>query len=318
MILRMETIERRNMEIIKLIWRKRSLLIMVAIVTAALSIITTYILSPKYKSISRVYPANLQLFSDESPTEQLLQWMKSNELKRLFMNNPGFDLINRYDIDTSAPHKETYFSLYFDENFEVQTTEYQSVEITVTDKDPEMAQNLNRSFITFTDSLIRKAHNEKLLEFVGMYEKAMNNQLHRIDSMKLILNGMAEKYAITDYKIQLNSANKYYIKQLSKGKEVAELKNMLDKLGQKGPDQYLALRLIETEIDNYNGLKTEYENKLKDLNKRFTYSVIVQQPNLPDSKYWPKRGLITIVSVLATLSLCIILLVFSEKRNNPA
>ena len=126
---------------------------------------------------------------------------------------------------------------------------------------------------------------------------------------------MAAQYNLTDYKIQLKEVNKNYLKQLGNGKESKELKVLLDNLGQKGPDQYLIVRMIETEIDHYNTLRVDYESKLKDLNKYFTYSVVVQKPMLPDDKFWPKKGLIIFTSVLSTVALLIVLLLFSAKKT---
>ncbi len=311
----MEAAKENTTATLKYLWERRGLIVKTAVVAAVLSFITTFFVSPKYKSVSRVYPANLQLFSGESPTEQLLQWMESGEVKKLFMNNNSFNLLKHYDIDGESNLKEHLFNLTFDEKFIVKNTEYQSIEISVIDKDPAMAQQLNYAYIAFTDSLIRKAHSQKLLEFTAMLNSAMKRQVKRIDSLKNGLYRMAAQYNLTDYKIQLKEVNKNYLKQLGNGKESKELKVLLDNLGQKGPDQYLIVRMIETEIDHYNTLRVDYESKLKDLNKYFTYSVVVQKPMLPDDKFWPKKGLIIFTSVLSTVALLIVLLLFSAKKT---
>ncbi len=299
---------------IEIIWEYRKRIFIVAVIAAVISLITSVLIPSKYKSTSIVYPANLQIFSEESPTEQLLQWLQSTELRKMFFENKQFDLLNRYNIDTSSELKETYFSWKYEENFRVKSTEFQSIEVSIIDKDPVMAQQLNMAMSLFTDSLIRKAHNLKLREFENMVSFAMKRQMKTIDSLKAQVIEMAEKYGINDYKIQLKEANKNYIKSLIKGGDRKELKDLLDNLGKKGPDHYLAIRMLETEIDHYNELKKEYDVKMKDLNKKFTYSVFIEKPNIPDSRYWPKRSLIVIVSVISTVALYIIFLLFSEIR----
>ncbi len=309
----MDMTEKKNMEVIGFIWKQRKLIIIVAAIAAALSIIITTVIPPKFKSVSRVYPANLQLFSDESPTEQLLQWMQSEEIKKMFMNNREFNLIEHYDINPQDKLKDYYFDLVFDERFDTRRTEYQSIELSVIDQDAETAQQLNYAYISFADSLIRKAHNDKIEEFTKMLNSALKRQVKAIDSLKTILYFMAAKYDINDYKIQLKEVNKNYLKQLGNGKESKELKDLLNNLGQKGPDQYLIVRMIETEIDQYNALRIEYETKIKDLNKHFTYSVIIQKPNLPDAKFWPRKGLIVLIVVVSSVFILILALLFLEK-----
>lgn len=309
----MEIMEKKNKEIFNFLWKQRKLILIVAGLAASISFLFTIIMPQKYKSVSRVYPANLQMFSGESPTEQLLQWLKSEEIMKLFMNNKKFDLLTHYNIDPNDISKDDNFNAMFEERFGAKLTDFQSLELSVIDEDAHKAQQLNSAYIEFADSLIRIAHDEKILEFTKMLDFSMKRQLNIIDSLKNILFSMASQYDITDYKIQLKEANKNYLKLLGKGVESKELKTLLDNLGQKGPDQYIIVRMIEMEIDHYNSFKADYETKIKDLNKYFTYSVIVQRPNLPDTKFWPKKIIIIPVAVLSSVFLLIITLLFLEK-----
>ena len=97
-------------QILKLIlpqWKKLAVVALVAILVA-LVISSPLVMKPLYKSYAVVYPVNLSPSSEESNTEQLLQWFNSEEVKKAVAKR--FDLYNQYDIDTLDARRESYFN----------------------------------------------------------------------------------------------------------------------------------------------------------------------------------------------------------------
>ena len=120
-------------------WKKLTIVALVAIVVG-IFISSPMVIKPLYKSYSVVYPVNLSPSSEESSTEQLLQWFNSEEVKKAVCDK--FDLYKHYDVDTLDPRHQTWFNLKFKERVSINATLYESVEISVKDQDPYMAKKI--------------------------------------------------------------------------------------------------------------------------------------------------------------------------------
>ena len=81
--------------ILKILNRWKKQLIIVAIGAAIVSFIFTLpaIMTPMFKSTSVVYPVNIEPYSNESPTEQLVQIFNSDDhLSFFYRSVRSFDL----------------------------------------------------------------------------------------------------------------------------------------------------------------------------------------------------------------------------------
>ncbi|MBK7668079.1 MAG: hypothetical protein IPJ32_12540 [Sphingobacteriaceae bacterium] len=61
-------------EIIAIVLKNKKAIILVTLLAAIASTVVSYMLKPKYKSYAVVFPVNLSPSSEESNTEQLLQY----------------------------------------------------------------------------------------------------------------------------------------------------------------------------------------------------------------------------------------------------
>src|ERR1700748_3141132 len=93
--------EKLNIEIFKTLFSHRKPIILVTF----LSLIVAYVvcmpffIRPVYKSIAYVYPTNIGLYSEESLSEQLLQFAQSNEVRQYLFKK--YNLAKHYKIDTT-------------------------------------------------------------------------------------------------------------------------------------------------------------------------------------------------------------------------
>jgi capsule polysaccharide export protein KpsE/RkpR len=107
-----------------------------------------------------VYPVNLSPSSEESTTEQLLQWFNSEEVKKAVCEK--FDLYKHYDINTLDARHQTWFNLKFKERVSINATLYESIEISVKDQDPYMAKKITQGIIDAANELIMSVKKERL------------------------------------------------------------------------------------------------------------------------------------------------------------
>ena len=80
------------------IHRKKLILIAVCSIVISSFLSSPLFIKPKYTSIAVVFPTNLEKFSEESNTEQLLQFMNSEEVKIAMTNR--FNLYKVFDIES--------------------------------------------------------------------------------------------------------------------------------------------------------------------------------------------------------------------------
>src|SRR5882672_7972735 len=78
-------------------WRKQ--LIYIFIISMVGSYLATLLITPMFKSTTTVYPFNLDNYSKESSTEQMVQLFKSEDVREDLIK--AFDLYKHYDIDTT-------------------------------------------------------------------------------------------------------------------------------------------------------------------------------------------------------------------------
>ena len=131
-------------------WKKLAAVAILAIVIGAIGS-SDLVIKPLFKSNAIVYPVNLSPSSEESNTEQLLQYFHSEEVKNAVAKK--FDLYNHYEIDADSKQKEFLLSGMFKERVSIGSTLYESIEINVKDESPELAQKITQAIIDETNNL---------------------------------------------------------------------------------------------------------------------------------------------------------------------
>ncbi|HWY37808.1 MAG TPA: Wzz/FepE/Etk N-terminal domain-containing protein, partial [Bacteroidia bacterium] len=96
-----------NILILKKLFRRRKHLAVITVATAVMAYLACFFITPVFKSTAVVYPANLGLYSEESQTEQLLQYMNSNEIRLYLLRK--YNLGAHYKLDTT---KKTFMLNY--------------------------------------------------------------------------------------------------------------------------------------------------------------------------------------------------------------
>ena len=72
----------KTQNIIKLFIKNYKLIVVVIFIAAITSYLATFLLKEKFKSVAVVYPVNVYQNSEESSTEQLIQYLLSDEVKQ--------------------------------------------------------------------------------------------------------------------------------------------------------------------------------------------------------------------------------------------
>ncbi len=306
-----------NVSIARILWKWKYHLTIITAIAIILAVIfsSPFFITPKYKSVAVVYPANITSYSDESETEQMLQIMQSKDIKDSVIKK--FDLAQHYDLDSS--YKYFYTVLYYEygQNVSINKTPYESVEIVVMDEDPQMACDIVNAVLNFYDKKVRNLHNDKYLEVIKMYEYILAQKRNGIDSLQKELSHLSKKYGLIDYDAQALEVTRGNLKTImgaSKGNiNQSEVNRLLENMQEKGGKLIDLVESIRHEARTYADLKVEYENYVRFYTDELSYSNIITPPFPSDKKAYPVRWLIVVFTALAVFFLTAIIVVIYDK-----
>ncbi|MFH0895650.1 MAG: hypothetical protein V2A54_14535 [Bacteroidota bacterium] len=296
-------------------WRIHILILVAIAIVASIVFSGSRFITPKYKSFAVVYPANLESYSDESPTEQLLQMFRSDDIRNGIIQK--FKLVSHYRIDTNANYYYTSLIREYESNIKVSKTEFESVNIEVMDSDPEIAYRIVYAMIELVNKKIRELHREKVGEAVKSAKAQMDRKKVQMDSLEIIQREMSVKYGFMDYTMQVKEASRAQFTGLvNKGSSNYRVDTLIRNLQSQG-GFYIAINdLIWKERGNFNDLKAEYQKQLSLLEQELTYTSLVIKPLPADKKAYPVRWLIVVIAAVSTLFLSILLVGFFERYRS--
>jgi len=183
--------------IVKWKWHILSITLLGMVIIGA----STYLIEPKFKSTSIVYPINLGTFSDESYSEQMVQILKSRDVTDKIIED--FSLAEHYELDSAYKHfKSTMYYLY-NQNVSISKTEYESVEIDVLDTDPQKAADMANAMINYYDQKVRDMHKLKLKELIVINENYISVLADKKKAIEDRLHVLNKDYGILDFETQV-------------------------------------------------------------------------------------------------------------------
>lgn len=285
------------------------------IIVGAISLVASVVFSgpffikPLFKSFAIVYPSNLISYSNESPTEQMLQLFQSSEIRIKVID--VFNLKAHYKIDTvNNAHQLTDVIKAYEENVSIKQTEYESVQITVLDEDPKVASRMVDSIVAYFNETTRQLQREKSQEVVVIYQNLFADKKKELDSLDALLKNYRTQYGLLDYKQQTREISRAYY-----GGKSSAAKELLTALATHGGEFNAMSEKMDNGLLAYSKLQFDYENALKDVSKVLTYSNMVTKPIPADKKSTPIRWLIVMVSVVSTLFVAFLVLLFMESSR---
>jgi LPS O-antigen subunit length determinant protein (WzzB/FepE family) len=292
------------------IHRIKFLIIALAAIIVSSFISSPYFITPKYKSTAVVFPVNLQAFSEESSTEQLLQFMNSEEIK--YAMTKRFNLYKVFDIDSLEEKSHAKFDKYYYEYFSVSATLYESIVINVINESPSLAQKMANALIDETNKFVRLQKKTINDEYIKSYENQLKIATAEIDSIESQLKSIRTNFGILDFKAQSKIINK----KQSKGSLSNDEHLILKGLKEVGGKYIILQSQLKTELTNYTTLKFEYAKSRLNSNSNLNYTTVVSKANLPDKKHSPERAIIVVLFTLSALLLSLFIILFTHKKQN--
>ncbi len=295
-----------NDDILAVFWRWKTPLAVVFALSFLCSTIfsSPFFIKPKFKSFARVYPTNLKKYSDESPTEQMIQMLESDAIRDTLCAR--FNLDTLFDIDANEPYYKDLLIKEYSDHVQFKKTKFQSVEIEVLSTSPQVSYDMVRSIIDLYNIQVKTLQDEKLAEAVNTVKQMKEQKKVEMDFLESELNVLRREFGILDYGSQVKNLSKEYYKLLARNNvdpnKIAKVKVELDNLKLKGVEyENLSARLWSVR-DSYNSFKLKYEEHVKELNRNKEYAMKIVNPYKADKKTYPVRWLIVLVSMAVAMA----------------
>jgi capsular polysaccharide biosynthesis protein len=309
-----------NHNLFSLVIDNYKLLLLVGIIAGILSVVfsSEIFIAPKYKSVAIIYPSNLSEYSDESPIEQMMQWLESRKIKdRVIKEN---DLYTHYEIE-----EEDEFSSYdiweeYNENVTVSETRYESAEIKVLDIDPEKAYQITKSIVKHFSGVVKEVHQKRAKEVLKSVEKEFEWVKNKLDSVSYKLKALRTDYSIINYESQSDHVSRGFLKTFDgansssvNAKAILNLKNNLE---EKGGEFITLEKRFYHLLEDYNYWEKEYLKSKRILEREITYTNMVSEPLVPVKKVYPVRWIIVLFSTFGAVTFTFVVLLFSTQLKS--
>jgi hypothetical protein len=308
-----------NTNLLRIFGKWKWHLLILSVVAAIVSFIVSspMVTTPRFKSVAVVYPSNIAPYSDESETEQMLQWITSKDVRDSVMIM--FNLPKHYGIDSNYKFFASTMAYLYDKNVKITKTQFESVEITVTDRDPVIARDMVNAIIHFTDLKIRFTHKKKYDEVVLSMSKVLAIKKIEIDSVKGQMRELTTNYGIYEILGQSQEITRGDLRTVDGGGSGVNMKNvekLKEGMKEKGGDLIFLSNRLEGLADEYSELMVKYDMALFDSNKEFTFINVVTPPKVADKKSYPKRLLFLFYFVAGALMISLVSISVIERRKS--
>lgn len=309
-------------------WWKPLLIVVVAAAVASAAI--SLLIDNKYKSTVILFPTSTNAvskalladnfgpkqdileFGEEEQAEQVLQILNSNEIRSRVIQK--FDLMKHYDIKPDSRFKMTELITEYNSNITFRRTEFMAVEITVMDKDPQMAADIANTISDLLDTVKNKMQKERAVQAFKIVEAEYENLKAQIKYMEDSLTSL-RKLGINDYETQAEAYNVQLAIALSKNNNagVRAIEERLKVLGDWG-GIYVSLRdQLEHEKKQLSAIKTKYEEAKVDAEQNLPAKFVVDRAYKAEKKSYPVRWIIVAVSTISTFLLAILILIVVDS-----
>ena len=307
-----------NLNLLKIVFKWKLHLLVFAVIAALVSLVVSspYFMKPRFKSFAIIYPSNILPYSEESQTEQMLQWLNSSDVRDSVIKK--FDLAKHYNLSPNDKYYVSYLIGTYNQNVKISKTQYESIEVNVTDVDPVLAKDMVNAILYYTDKKIAAVHYSKYNEVVESIYKTMLAKTAEIDSVKRLYHEISTKYGIYDMGGQSQEITRGELRTVDGGggnintKDVMKLKSGMV---EKGGDLIFLSNRIGNLGNEYSELIRRYDLARFDLDKKFTFVNMVTPPMVPDKKAYPRKLFVMIAFVAGTLLFSFLTIVVIEQRR---
>ena len=316
-------------ELFRLIWKNFRLLFIIGLLTVIGSACIALVLPVYYKSTTTIFPVklaqvpvnetafrrgNISDFGETGEAEQALELLNSTSLMERVVNK--FDLYTHYKIKQSDAAAKFFVFKTYEGNVDIKRTKFNSIQITVKDKDPKIASDMANAIASYLDTLKYEMVQLRANELVTNLERQHTIQQDLIDSLKLEMDYLTNKGIMSQF--QRGYLLEAYAQAV--GAERNQLKTLVDSNIKYGEEFDKVERIFDREIENIMLINKYLVQTKADGEIQFSQKFVVDAAEPAERKSYPVRWLVVLVSLISSMFISIGLLLikqsWAEYRKN--
>jgi len=328
-----EHTELKEDNLLLFIYSRGKILLIVAVVAILVSLMVSFFIKDKYKSIVILYPTttssiskalisennggreDVLKFGEVEESEQMIQILKSDEIRKRVIKK--YHLLKHYNISLKDKYKNTKLFNKYEDNISFKLTKYMAVKIEVLDYNADTAALIANSISDLLDTVKNKMRGviaNQAFKIVAQQYTDQKNYVEGLeDSLKIL-----RKLGVIDYESQAERLTEQMAIAILQGKKRAakELQQKLAILVKYG-GAYVSIRdQLEYEKKQLTFIRSKYEEAKVDAKSQLQHKFIVDNAFPAERSSYPIRWLIVLVSTFATLLLTLVVLLLNKKIRN--
>ena len=319
-----------SLDVLAFYWRNIKYVTVVTIAAVIVSIIVALLIEPQYRSSVIIFPASntsiskelltdvsrsrkdILQFGEDDEVEQLLQILNSDEIKNRIVAR--YDLLEHYGIDESSAYPQTALAKLYAKNIHFGRTQYQSIEIEVFDKNPNLAAAIATDIVELLDTVYNKIQKKRALGALQIVEREYNTLQNRAAELQDSL-GLLRVVGVFDYNTQTEAYTKALAQAIEKNNTRAQLelkKNLANLQRFGGLFLYLNSSMINVQ-SQLSLLSSKLVEARVDYEQNLSHKFVVNPAAVSEKKAKPIRWLIVVVSTISGFLFASVLLLFIER-----
>lgn len=295
-------------------WKKQ--LIYIGIGSLLISFVFTLpaIMKPMFKAHTIIYPVNLQTYSKETATEQMVQLLNSEDVRMQLVK--AFDLYSHYDIDSTGNYPRFEMMKRLEENISVSKTEFESIEISIIDENPVTAAAMCDSLLAFVDDKAISLVRIRAIEVLTIIKKQMDEKKLEVDSLENEIKKIRTNYGISDFENMVEGFSREYYRAVASGGANSKLETTRKNLEEKGGEYVFLKEMLWKIRGEYAAYKLSYEQALMDSKKKLKFHNVISKATPPERKDSPKRTLIMLMFTMGVMLFALMVIIYQEHYKN--
>jgi len=252
-------------------------------------------------------------FGEEEEAEQLIQILKSNEIRDHIIKK--FDLMNHYDIDPESKYRRTKLIQEYESNIDFYRTKFMSVKIEVLDINKDYAANIANEIAQMVDEVrnrMLKKVAKQAFEIVEVEYKKLTSEINKMEDTLNTIRGLG----IQDYETQVEVLSEQYGAALVNNnfKAAKILENKLDTISKYGGKYLSLVQQLEYEREKLSDLRKVYAEARVNAESTIDQKFVVNEAFPSEKATYPIRWLIVVASTIATFLFTMIVLILVDPK----
>lgn len=319
-----ETSNFNSNELLQLLWLKRKTIIIITAIAFVIGIGVSLLMPNYYMARAIVFPTksnsvefsgnsrnSVVEFGDEADAERLLQVLISPEIRDSLTNS--YDLYAHYEIEPGQSNPKFEFQKVYESNIVFSRTRYNSINIDVFDKDPQLATDMANDIVRLVDTVMNRMIRQRatgpmfaVAHEVSLIREEMGDYSDRLKALSD--SGVVGKDARGDLYDNYLTA-----KKAGDRITATEVKAKIDASQKYGADYDIYSNLSEFFSLRYSNILDVNDQARQYAATNIQQTIRHSSAELPDKKAKPKRSIIVILIALSAFVLTIFILLARER-----